>query len=138
MINELSIAIYNKFKSTSGDPLVNNAFYIALSGRLYRATAPQNCVEPYASYSIVDNIPEYPGGKILEHVRVNFSIFTSDISPLSSELLYDKLSALYDWCTLTISGSTLIYMNRILYVPVVEPSDNTIGCRVDYEILVDD
>ena len=138
MINELSVAIYNKFTATSGDPALHNALYIALTGRLYRMTAPQNCVEPYAIYSIVDTVPEYPGGKILEHVRVNFSIFTSDISPAASELLYDKLTAVYDWCTLSISGSILIYMNRILYVPVIEPSDNTIGCRVDYELMVDD
>lgn len=90
----------------------------ALTGGLYLQQAPQNTAFPYGIYFLVANVPEWTFTENVETAVIQFSLFDYDEdNPLSATIIcdaYTKLQACYDWCTLTISNYTSIYMKREL------------------------
>ena len=100
----LTQAIYSKFTGSALDTL--------LGGRLYKLEAPDATPFPYAVYFPVSDLPEYPGGHTIEHLLFQFSLFSSASSSGEIEDLLTSLRALYDDCTLAITGETLIYCIR--------------------------
>ena len=103
MIN-LTTGIYSKF--------TGSALATAIGGRLYKAYAPQRAQFPYATYDIITDIPEYPGGKTIEQVLVQFDLYSSASGSTEVEGMLTKLRTLYDDCTLTLTGNTGIYFKR--------------------------
>jgi len=103
MIN-LTTGIYNEFTGSALDT--------AIGGRLYKAYAPEKATFPYAVYHIISDIPEYPGGKVIEQALIQFDLFSSSSGSTEVEGMLTKLRALYDDCVLTITDNTGIYFIR--------------------------
>ncbi len=100
----LTTAIYGKL---SGSTLST-----AIGGRLYKSEAPQNAQYPCVVFFVVTDYPEYPGGKTVEHVLVQFSVFSMAVGSTEVEDILGYLRSLYDDCTLSASGYSQIYCIR--------------------------
>lgn len=103
-MKSLTTAIYGKL---SGSSLNTD-----IGGRMYKGEAPQGAEFPYVVYSVVSNVPEYPGGKTLESVLVQFSLFSITSGSTEIEDMLTHLRSLYDDVVLTITGYTSIYFIR--------------------------
>lgn len=102
---------------------VNSAFSNAIGGRFYKARAPEGTIYPYAIYLLVSDVPDNTFTENLEDVLIQFSLFSSASSSTEVEDMFTALKALYDDCALTITGSTLIWMQRGL--ASLDPEEHT-------------
>lgn len=130
-MKNLSPAIFGKLAGSTLDGLIG--------GRFYEGEAPQKAAFPYVVYSVVSDVPEYPGGKTIESVMVQFSIFSNTSGCVEADNILDALRALYDDCSLTITSNTLIYFIRENMTPMREAAETPEGSGVwhyaqDYEI----
>lgn len=102
-------AIMTKFTELTGG--ANNDFYIDIQGRLTRGQA-ESAVYPRADFWPVSDLPEYPGGKTIEEGLWQFDLYSASSSYIEIEKMLTDLRALYDDCSLTITGQTLISFIR--------------------------
>lgn len=128
----LTTAIYSKISGSS--------LSTAIGGRFYKNRAPEDAEYPYVVYMIVTDTPDYNFKTTIEDVIIQFSIFSAKQSSTEAENLYGYLKTLYDDCTFTVTGSSLIWMirqNAILMVEDHTVSNGTIQVwhyAVDYNI----
>ena len=90
---------------------------VALSGAvtgMYLTEAPQGTAYPYIVYHKITGTPDWTFSEDMENVIIQFNIFDDHSSSTTINDIYTKLKALYDWCSLTISGWDSIYMKREL------------------------
>lgn len=100
----LSTAIYGK--------LAGSNLETDIGGRLYKGEAPEGAQFPYVVYSIISNTPEYPGGKTIERVLLQFSLYSMASGSTEIEDMLTHLRALYDDVSLTVTGYSEIYFIR--------------------------
>lgn len=91
---------------------VDNPFKTDMSGRLYFMQAPQKAVFPYCVYVPISNMYEYNFTSDFENIVIQFSVFSTDDSAVNIEKYFTDLKALYDWCTLSVTGYSHVYMRR--------------------------
>ena len=115
----LSQAIYGK--------LSGSALFADIGGRMYKGEAPVDAEFPYVVYFLVSNMPEYPGGKTIEKVLLQFSLFSSASGSTEIEDMLTHLRALYDDVVLTITGYTSIYFIRGNHIPMRDEVTTTAG-----------
>lgn len=129
----LSTALFTKF--------TGSAFSTSIGGRLYKGRAPQNPTWPYAVYFIISDVPRDTFTEKLEEVLIQFSVFSQASGSTEIEDIVTNLKALYDNCSLTITGNTHIVMDRQSASLVSGEADVTTGTGeywqydVDYEIV---
>ena len=110
--------------------------------RLYKGRAPANATYPYIVYMTISDNPDYTFSEDFEDVVIQFSIFSSTSSSTEAEDIYTDLKTLYDECTMSITGQTLVWMvrqNAILMVEDHTTKSGTIQAwhyAVDYRIIV--
>lgn len=135
-IKNLTTGIYGK---ASGSDFLN-----AVSGRFFKGRAPQNTDYPYCVYNIVSTSPEKTYNEVFENTIVSFSIFSEASGSTEIEDIYTYLNALYDECTLTITGWTLIWMKRTNASLLPEEHNTPNGVidvwhyAIDFEIKMQD
>lgn len=102
-------ALVTKFTGTP-----HNTLYTALSGRLYNVKTPPQEVFPYCIFSFVsENFEQLlASGEEIETSAIDFTLYSNNESSTEVYDLYDKLIALFDECSLTVTGYTHIRMNR--------------------------
>ncbi|MFH1633280.1 MAG: hypothetical protein ABIG63_04610 [Chloroflexota bacterium] len=106
MLSALFTGIQSKF---SGDSDLSSA----LTGGLYLVEAPADYdTYPYGTYFIVSAVPQETFSSTIEQVMIQFNIFHNSATDTTVNDVYDKLTALYDNCTLTVSGYNFISMLR--------------------------
>ena len=103
-MKELFTGIYSKYNS-------NEALKAVITG-FYFTEAPQDAVMPYVVYNLVSNVPDWTYTEDMENSLLQFSIFDDHSSSTTINDIYEKLTALFDWCVLTIEGYSHIYMKR--------------------------
>ena len=108
----LSTAIYGK--------LAGSALNTDIGGRLYKGRAPQSPTFPYVVYMLISDVPDNTFVERMEDVLMQFSLFSSASSSGEVEDMYTHLKALYDDCSLTITGETFIWMKRQNAILMVE------------------
>ena len=118
-MKNLTTAIYGKLSGSTLETTIN--------GQLYKGQADQGAVFPYIVYFIVSDIPEYPGGKTIEQVLLQFSLFSVLGSSSEIEDMLTNLRALYDDVVLTITGNTEIYFIRGNMVTMRDELEGTEG-----------
>ena len=104
MIN-LTTAVFGKMTSATD-------LYADIGGRLRKGEAQQGDEMPYVVFSVIGDMPQYPGGHTLEDVLLQFSLFSEASGSTEIENMLTHLRSLYDDCTLTITSNTLIYFIR--------------------------
>jgi len=67
---------------------------------------------PYVVYNLVSNVPDWTFTEDMENSLLQFSIFDDSSSSTTINTIYEKLTALFDWCVLTVEGYSHIYMKR--------------------------
>jgi len=102
----LFTGLYNKYLS-------NAALKAAITG-FYFTEAPQDAVMPYIVYHKISGVPDYTYTEDMENVIIQFNIFDDHSSSTTVNDIYAKLTALFDWCILTVAGWNSIYMKREL------------------------
>ena len=111
-MTELSTAIMTKFNATSGDPAVNNTFYTSIGGRLYNTQAPQAAIFPFAVFTEISDLYEFTFTTSFENILFQFALFSTEESVQEVENMFSYCKTLFDWCTLSPSGYTHLYMRR--------------------------
>lgn len=122
--------------------LSGSALAAHIGTRMYKGRAPEGATYPYIVYLTVSDNPNLTFAEDFEDVIIQFSIFSATSSSTEVEDIYTDLKALYDECTMTISGETLIWMVRQNANLMVE--DHTVKSgliqvwhyAVDYYMLV--
>jgi len=102
----LFLGIWNKFNS--------NAALKAAVTNMYFSEAIQTAVLPYIVYHKISGRPDYTFTEDMENVLIQFNIYDSNSSSATINDIYTKLTALYDYCSLTVTGWNSIYMKREL------------------------
>ena len=105
-MKELFTGIYSKYSG-------NEALKAVITG-FYFSEAPQDAVMPYAVYHKISGRPDYTYTEDMENVLIQFNIYDDNSSSTTINDIYKKLTALFDWCGLTVTGWNSIYMKREL------------------------
>ena len=103
-MKELFTGIYSKYSG-------NEALKAAITG-FYFTEAPQDAVMPYVVYNLVSNVPDWTYTEDMENSLLQFSIFDDHSSSTTINDIYAKLTALFNWCSLSVTGYSHIYMKR--------------------------
>jgi len=132
---ELSKAIYSKISGSS--------FSTAIGGRFFEDEAPEGADYPYAIYKIVSSTPDYVFAGKHEDYLVQFSMFSTASGSTEIKTITEYLKTLFDECSLTITGLTLLYMGWQNTVgPSTEEHTTPAGtqkawaCHSDYRVSV--
>ena len=107
----LLAAIYTKFTAVNGGG-IHNSFYTDVTGRLYFSFASQESTFPYAVYYQITSNPEWTFTDTFEDITIQFSLYSDQSSAVQIGDMRDHCIALFDWCTLSVSGYEFIYMRR--------------------------
>ena len=102
----LFTGLWNKYNS-------NAALKAVVSG-MYFTQAPQGTAYPYIVYHKISGVADYTYTEDMENVIIQFNIFDDHNSSTTINDIYTKLTALFDWCSLTVVGWNSIYMKREL------------------------
>ena len=102
----LFTGLWNKYNS-------NAALKAVVSG-MYFTEAPQGTAYPYIVYHKISGVADYTYTEDMENVIIQFNIFDDHNSSTTINDIYTKLTALFDWCSLTVVGWNSIYMKREL------------------------
>ena len=102
--------IYNKFTGSTGA----GTPYVLTGGRLHPSEAPQNSSYPYGAYHLISNTPDYVFERtpVIENALIQFNLYDDNNSAVDICTLYTAVTNLYDWCNLTTSGYSSVYMKR--------------------------
>lgn len=132
-MKQLTTAIFGK--------LAGSALNTAIGGRLFKGRAPEATVYPYAVFYLVSDTPADTFTDKIDNVLVQFSLFSETPSSSEVEDLYTHLKTLYDDCSLTVAGRTVIWMVRENAMLMVEDDTTPAGAgqvwhyAVDYNII---
>ena len=102
----LFTGLYNKYNS-------NAALKAVVSG-MYLTEAPQGTLYPYIVYHKISGVADYTYTEDMENVIIQFNIYDDHSSSTTINDIYTKLTALFDWCSLTVVSWNSIYMKREL------------------------
>ena len=105
-MQELFTGIYSKFSGNAALKAVVTGFYFT--------EAPQGTVYPYIVYHKISGVPDYTYTESMENVLIQFNIYDDHSSSTTINDIYAKLTALFDWCSLTVTSWSSIYMKREL------------------------
>ena len=102
----LFTAIWNKY---NGDTTLK----AAITG-LYLEEAIQTAVYPYGVYHKISGVPGYTFTEEMENVIIQFDLYDNSSGTTKINTAYTALTALFDWCSLSVTGWNSIYMKREL------------------------
>jgi uncharacterized membrane protein (GlpM family) len=131
-LNNLLTAIYGK--------LAGSTLTTAIGGRMYLDQAPDKPTFPYVVFFIVSSVPEKTFTEDLSETLIQFSIYSASSSATEISAIYAALKTLYDECSLTITGSSLVWMKETNLVTMTEDMTTTTGTTtikhwaVDFEV----
>ena len=91
-----------------------------VGGRIYHGQAPDGAEFPYVVFNVISNLPEYPGGATMDEYLMEFSIYSVSQGETEVTTILTDLRTLFDNCTLTITGSTLVYFIRGNFTEIIE------------------
>jgi len=130
-MTNLLTAIYGKF---SGSDLSTNT-----GGRIFPDSAPEETSYPHVVYFVVNSSPDKTFTEVYADTTIQFNLFSTSATEITT--MYNNLKSLFDECSLTITGSTLVWMREGIlstsYEDIVTTA-GTVGVRnwsIDYEIL---
>lgn len=130
-MTELDTAIIAKFKTKTGE--VFNSLYTSVSGRMYNEKASLDTPQPFIVFHEITDMYEYNFTDDFENIVIQFNIYADTVGETNS--IFGYLKALYDNCSLTVTGYTHIYMRRERSYRM--RLDNYFSRIVEYRILVE-
>jgi len=131
-LNNLLTAIYGK--------LAGSTLSTAIGGRMYLDQAPDKPTFPYVVFFIVSSVPEKTFTEDMSETLIQFSIYSASSSATEISAIYAALKTLYDECSLTITGSSLVWMKETNLVTMTEDMTTATGTTtlkhwaIDFEV----
>jgi uncharacterized membrane protein (GlpM family) len=125
-------AIYGK--------LAGSTLSTAIGGRMYLDQAPDKPTFPYVVFFIVSSVPEKTFTEDMSETLIQFSIYSASSSATEISAIYAALKTLYDECSLTITGSSLVWMKETNLVTMTEDMTTATGTTtlkhwaIDFEV----
>jgi len=92
--------------------LAGSSLYTDVAGRLFKGRAPDGTSYPYVVYFVVTDMPDRVFDGLYEDVIIQFSLFSTASVTTEVEDMFTHLKTLYDEKSFSITGSTLIWMQR--------------------------
>jgi len=126
------------FKSIYDECGSGTDLYIAINGRLFLSEAPQGTEFPYCVFFLVSGVPIYDLNENIpvEDCLIQFNVYSDKNGAGEVTNIYEKLIALYDWCTLTIAHYDHISMNREGQM-LMKDEDNRWQYSATYRVLIE-
>lgn len=111
----ISLALITKFREVDGGG-THNTLYTLLNGQLFEDEAPEASPYPYGIYFIISSPKDRTFSEEYRNTLVQMSLF-SDASFDSREIhnAFQYAKDLFEECSLSISGSTLVWMKMSSY-----------------------
>lgn len=112
-----------------------------VGGRVYLDRAGKGAVFPYVVFFIVSGSPEKTFTEHYANTLIQFSLFSTSESAAEITDMYADLKTLFDECSLTITGSSLVWMKEQNLTTMVEDITDTQAGEavkhwaVDFEVL---
>ena len=134
-MDELIKAIITKLSGSALSTAVNGRIF--LDDRL-----PDGCEFPYIVFFIVSSTPEWEFTERFENTLIQFSLFSNSESAVEITGMLEDLESLFDDCSLSITGYTLIWFRRQNVRTMVKEIITATGTQiikhyaVDYEAKV--
>ena len=117
--------IYDKYLTANDFRTVVSQFYLN--------NAPQGITAPYAVFSLITNVADYNFTSTFDEAEIQIDIIASNVS--SNILDYaDKCMALFDDCTLTVSGYQFIKMERDWNALIEDPEEEIQRYTIQYTV----
>jgi hypothetical protein len=116
--------------------------YSDVGGRIYKGRAPEGASYPYVVFFLVSDMPAGTFTEDIEDVLIQFSLFSKTSSSTEIEDMFTHLKALYDDCSLSVTGNTFLYMHRQNTTAAIEDHTTPTGeaqvwaYYVDYSIMM--
>ena len=133
-MQEVQAAIMTLFAPVGEKP----AIYTSLGGRLRHHTARQGDPFPYCVYAFLGLGPDHwMGGELQEEITMQFNLFTNESSAVNLNTYYKQLTALFDECTLTVSGYDFLRMERTWAYPLRDVINEVWQYTIQYRITVE-
>ena len=107
-MKDLFKGIYAKFTGSTGA----DSLYVALTGGLHNAQAPQGTSRPYATMHLISDVPFWTFDATMEDILVQFNIYDENSSVENVCSLFKKLKTLYDDTVLTFDDYYSYQMKR--------------------------
>jgi Protein of unknown function (DUF3168) len=120
--------------------IVGSALSTDVGGRIYLDQAPEDANFPYVVCSVVSDVPERTFTELFEDIMLQFSLFSSSSGSGEIATIYADLNALFDECSFTITGNTLVWMRRASLTTMTDDMTTPAGTvtlkhwAVDYSI----
>ncbi len=118
VLSNLTTAFYTRFTELTGG--VNNAFYLAVNGRMFEEQAPEGTEYPYSVYGIVAAPKEKTFSEEFTNTLLQIDFFSSTSSSGEVKDIYQHAHDLYDDCTFTVTGSNFVWMKEVNMVTTRE------------------
>lgn len=99
-MKEVFQSIHSKY---NGD---TTGLKLLLTNGLHPGMAPQNSTFPYGTYSMVSNVTDEGFKFTIDDMLIQFNFFSRNASASSVCNVFTAAKNLYDWCTLSTTGST--------------------------------
>jgi len=122
--------------------LTGTALWTAVAGRVYLDRAPELAVFPYVVFSIISSVPQDTFSESVEDTLIQFDLYSTSEGATEITTLYEALKATLKNGSLTVAGSTHLWMtqeNLTTFVDEITTPSGTVGAKhwsVDYSIGV--
>lgn len=119
-----------------------SALATAVGNRIYLDSAPEKATLPYVVFFIVSAVPFDTFSEDMDDIYMQFSLFSSSKGATEITGLYANLTALFDDCTFSLTGGTLLSVERENLTTMTDDITTTAGTigvkhwAVDYRIKV--
>jgi len=131
----------NNLLTSLASKITGAALNTDVGGRIYLDRAPDNCEFPYVVYSIVSAVPEKTFTEHYTNTLIQFSLFSSSSGATGIATMYNDLKSLFDECSLTITGNSLVWMREQNLTTMIDEVTTVDGLQkvkhwaVDFEVL---
>lgn len=106
----------------------------ANTGGLHRGRVPQKAQFPFTVMYHLDGRPKDTFKEYIENYTIQFNIYDKGTSDDNIDAIFSALTAVFDYCALSITGYTHVIMRRVLNHSFPNEEEETWQYIVQYEI----
>jgi hypothetical protein len=137
-VEAIFTGIYAFYKATPHNSLYTALYVSDTRPGLYRKSVPQGAAFPFCVYGLHSGGHDQQMADTFDDVTVYFNAYSRN--NIKSDRLVDKLMALFDDASITVSGASALYMLRDGEpISLDDLSDDTpiYGYAVHYDVLLE-
>jgi len=113
VLTNLCTSIYSKFADkTTALEAFHNDFYTSVNGQLFEDDAPLFAQYPYAVYSLPSVRKRYTFSEEETNTYLQLFLYSDNMDTSEIKLIYRYAMDLFDECSLSITGSSLVWMKE--------------------------